>query len=272
MTGSVAGAGLRLDHLVINAHFELEALQGVFEGLGFELTPRGRHTLGSINHLAVFPSGGYLELIGLPNDGGKLREEILKSPVGIDGLVFGSDDAEETHAALAAAGFRTTPVQHFSRPVEHHGLTEDARFSTVRLLPGQLAAGRVYICQQHTPELVWRPEWMHHREPISAIEGLVVVARNPQAAERDYARLGTLARGFSLEFVDRDGFAQRYGPLARYAPDRDDFFGAIRWRASSTGSLARRATQMGLPVADTANQAGIAIAVPAFHALLEFTV
>jgi hypothetical protein len=84
-----------LDHLVINTGFATDTTAELFAALGFSLTPRGYHSLGSINHLIMF-AGHYLELIGLPSDGAVLRQEILDSPPGIDGLVFGSADAAAT--------------------------------------------------------------------------------------------------------------------------------------------------------------------------------
>ncbi|MGZ5873179.1 MAG: VOC family protein [Bradyrhizobium sp.] len=47
--------------------------------LGFTLTPRGFHSLGSINHLVVF-EGHHLELVGLPSGTGILRRDLLESP------------------------------------------------------------------------------------------------------------------------------------------------------------------------------------------------
>ncbi len=55
----------RLDHTVINVKFEMDKAQGLFGDLGFFLTDRGYHTLGSINHLMMFGTD-YLELLGLP--------------------------------------------------------------------------------------------------------------------------------------------------------------------------------------------------------------
>ncbi len=54
-----------LDHLVINSLFDMDSAEGLMSRLGFALTPRGYHSLGSINHLIVF-EGHYLELIGCP--------------------------------------------------------------------------------------------------------------------------------------------------------------------------------------------------------------
>ena len=61
----VNSPALALDHLVINTHFEIDAARLLFEQFGFQLTPRGHHSLGSVNHLLVFEDD-YLELIGCP--------------------------------------------------------------------------------------------------------------------------------------------------------------------------------------------------------------
>ena len=45
-----------LDHVVINVKDDMDLAQLVFSNLGFTLTPRGYHTLGSINHLMMFGS------------------------------------------------------------------------------------------------------------------------------------------------------------------------------------------------------------------------
>lgn len=257
-----------LDHLVVNARFDLDAAQSAFDGLGFTLTPRGRHSLGSINHLVMF-ARGYLELIGLPRGTDRLRQEILDSPLGIDGLVLASADADATQAAWAAAGFALQPVQHFSRRVEIDGEPREARFSTVRLQPGQFKAGRVYACRQHTPELLWRPEWIAHPNRVQGIAALVVVGRDPAQLQRDYRRLGEPDADFALEFTDRAGFARRYGALAAHAPQpQDDFFGAIRLRGGELQALAQRALRLGLPAASADGR--LTIALPALRTLLEF--
>ena len=43
-----------IDHVVINVRSEMDTAVEVFRNLGFTMTPRGFHTLGSINHLAMF--------------------------------------------------------------------------------------------------------------------------------------------------------------------------------------------------------------------------
>src|SRR5437763_1558325 len=73
----------------------------VFTGLGFRLTPRGHHTLGSMNHLMMFATD-YLELLGF-GEGGANRPELAPFPVGLNGLVFKTADADATHARATAA-------------------------------------------------------------------------------------------------------------------------------------------------------------------------
>ncbi|MBV9248173.1 MAG: VOC family protein, partial [Acetobacteraceae bacterium] len=77
-----------LDHVVVNVRDRIEEGAQVYRRLGFTLTPRGFHTLGSINHLAMFGTE-YLELIAAPA-GESRRQEILSAPEGLNGLVFGS--------------------------------------------------------------------------------------------------------------------------------------------------------------------------------------
>jgi hypothetical protein len=180
---------MQLDHLVINTRFKTDDATAQCAALGFTLTPRGRHTLGSINHLVMFDNH-YLELIGLPTDGDKLRDEVLSSPFGIDGLVFQTDAPEDTAIDIAAHGFALGPVQRFSRPVEIDGETRDATFVTVRLKPGQVDAGRVYYCRHLTPELVWRAPWLTHDNGVQRIVSLHVVGHDTALLRKQYAALG----------------------------------------------------------------------------------
>lgn len=259
-----------LDHLVINARFDLDAAAGIFAGLGFTLTPRGHHSLGSINNLIMFDEG-YLELIGLPVGGERLRQEILDSPLGIDGLVLASDDPRGTHAALVQAGFLVQPVQHFSRPVEIDGASQEARFGTVRLVPGQFAAGRVYFCHHQTPELVWRPEWLGHANGIQRIERLTVISEHPEQTRQAFERLGRFDGRFdgrfSVEVIDDAAWRARAVLPDEAGQERPERFVSIGLRGGDPADLARRAASLGLPHWQEDDR--VAIAIPAFATVLE---
>ena len=120
-----------IDHVVINVRDRLDAAQAAFERLGFTLTPRGYHSLGSMNHLAMFGTD-YLELIAArrATAGGP---EIMAAPEGLNGLVFASEDAAATHTALAASGVPVQPMMQFTRPVALPEGARDATFRTVHL-------------------------------------------------------------------------------------------------------------------------------------------
>jgi hypothetical protein len=266
----------------------MNAAHTIFEQLGFTLTPRGRHSLGSINHLMVFEND-YLELIGLPSDGGPLREEVLSSPVGIDGLVFKTTDAAHTHQSLQTAGFAVQPVQAFSRPVELAGVVSDARFETVRFEPGQFSAGRLYYCQHFTPELVWRKEWQAHPNGVNKLAGLLIVCESPQQEANKYvAAAGGLAdlgangeyrvcgAQYTLVFVTAVQYAECFGGLTCVGGKRSSFFGAIAFQTPSLTPLRQALKRMqknGLHTITWREQPGrIAVQIPGFNTLLEFLV
>src|SRR5277367_2739283 len=96
-----------IDHVVVNVRDRIEEGAATYRRLGFTLTPRGYHSLGSMNHLAIFGTD-YLELIAVPA-GNTSRSEIMSAPEGLNGLVFASEDAAATHAAVSAAGVAVQP-------------------------------------------------------------------------------------------------------------------------------------------------------------------
>lgn len=259
---------LTLDHLVINNHFELTIAREAFTALGFTLTPESHHSLGSLNQLIMF-SDHYLELIGLPGDGSRVRQELLDSPRGIDGLVFRSPDAFDTARQLAAQGFSVLPVQHFSRTVEADGERGEARFSTVRLAPGSFAAGRVYFCQHHTPQWLWREPWLQHANGVRGIESLILVTDSPDQEQRAWQRAGTLSPGFTLRIISGEQWAHYSAGLPGLNPARQSQFAAIAFRGGNPQRLIRAAQQAGLPHIQTEER--LLIAIPAIHTLLEFS-
>jgi hypothetical protein len=167
-----------LDHVVIDVRDRINDAMRCFSALGFQLTPRGHHTLGSANHLAMFATD-YLELLGFGEDGAT-RTEIARFPAGLNGLVFKTTDAELIHRHAAEAGLPVLPVQSFSRPVALDGATRDARFRTTRLDADKIAMGRVYFCEHLTPDLVWRAEWQAHPNGALAIAHVAVATADPQ--------------------------------------------------------------------------------------------
>lgn len=272
-----------LDHLVINTRFETSAAADVFGRLGFTLTPRGRHAMGSVNHLMVF-GNDYLELIGLPEEeGAKLREEILNAPAGIDGLVFKTDDANGVHTRLTARGLPLQPLHAFSRPVEIDGQSFEAAFRTVRFAPDTFSAGRLYYCQHLTPELIWRKGWQQHANKTRSLAGLLLVSDDPNTDAQRYAEI---ARGdvvasadsslrikgaqYSIIVRSKQDYADRYGTLGCDALGRSSHFGALGLRISDPVALHDALDALGDEVRYRKSDDRTLVALPRFNSLLEF--
>src|SRR3954469_17764061 len=92
-----------LDHVVINARDDMDRAADIYRRLGFTLTERGYHSLGSMNHLAMFGTD-YLELIAVPKGATTGRLDLLTFPLGLNGLVFGSEDSAITYSELTKVG------------------------------------------------------------------------------------------------------------------------------------------------------------------------
>jgi hypothetical protein len=251
-----------------------------FTELGFQLTPRGHHTLGSSNHLAVFATD-YLELLGF-GAGGMSRAEIQPFPIGLNGLVFKADDAESIYRAALVAGLPIQPVQSFSRPVTLASATRDARFRTTRLDPEKVPMGRVYFCEHLTPELVWREEWRAHPNGAGAIARIVVACPGPlRTAALFQALFGadaatakadgavTVGAGAArVELTTPAAVAAEFGSAAADPAGRGEYLAAAEFTVRSLPETARFLSA--IPGRQTVARRVIVPAAAAFNTTLVF--
>ncbi len=234
-----------LDHVVVNARDRLDAARDAYGRLGFTLTPRGYHTLGSMNHLAVLGTD-YIELIGVAPGAGA-RADVLAFPCGLNGFVFGTEDADATYAALTRAGVAVEAPLAFSRPVElASGRQADARFRTVHTQRGQLPFGRLYFCEHTTRSLVWRDEWRHHANGAVGVLGAVIAAHEPDVVldllarmfgqgtvQRDAAGGGLVAGLARLTVVRPKALRMQFGEMAPEGDGRPSWMAALTLRTLS---------------------------------------
>jgi len=175
-----------IDHVVVLVR-DLDRAQDTYARLGFTLTPRGFHTLGSQNHCIMFERD-YIELMAVPKPHPAMQyfTDFLSKAEGLAAVALASSDAAGAHAELSGAGIAADPPLDFSRPVEQLG---DARFRIVQLPPVATPGCRTFICQHFTRDLVWRREYQDHAVGALGIAALAVVAEDPVAASASYARL-----------------------------------------------------------------------------------
>lgn len=272
---------LALDHLVINTLFDMDLAAALVSRLGFTLTARGYHSLGSINHLMMFEHD-YVELLGLPSGTGNVRKDLLVSPRGLNGLVFKISDADATQRLLRDSGLAMLEPQSFSRPVTIDGVEHLARFRTVRTAPELFEAGRVYYCQHDTPELVWHRPWMSHDNGVRGLRELVVVTANAELDVVSYAKAAqsspekqgddwtiALPGGFRLSLISPARYRERYGEQCVETVGRGSFFGAIVFDAPEPGRLHDLAAAIPELRAVT-GQDSLTVLVPFLSTLLEF--
>nr|WP_310616074.1 VOC family protein [Pantoea cypripedii] len=215
----------QLDHVVINVANRLDEARTLYQRLGFQLTERGHHSLGSSNHLAVFGEN-YLELLGYEPHRGNLRQDLWQSPLGLSGLVWKSDDADAVWRYLESQDIDGEPPASFYRPVTlPDGSPQQARFRTVRIRPALVPNGRSFFCQHETPQAVWQAAWQQHPNGVSNIIEFVVVAQDPAAAALVYSRLFGAGRLLACQegaFVLKAGAATVRFAAADYVLQRFD--------------------------------------------------
>lgn len=183
-----------LDHVVINVASQLDEASALYRRLGFQLTERGHHTLGSSNHLAIFDEN-YLELLGFEPGRGDKRQDLWEAPLGLTGLVWKTQSADAEYSHLEQLGLDCEPPAAFHRPVRlPDGQETDARFKTVRLRPSLIPNGRSFFCQHQTPHAVWQPAWQEHPNRVKNISEFVIVAQDPAGSALVYSRLFGEAR------------------------------------------------------------------------------
>jgi 4-hydroxyphenylpyruvate dioxygenase-like putative hemolysin len=157
---------LAIDHAVIAVR-DLDAAAAGFGALGFTLTPRGHHSIGSQNHCIMF-AATYVELLVAPLAHPWL-EYYRAFGEGLAAIALSTDDADAAYRDFKDAGAK--PPIDLARPVEG-GV---ARFRLVQIE----GAPQVFICQHLTPELVWRREWQTHANGARQLLSASLPAKKP---------------------------------------------------------------------------------------------
>jgi hypothetical protein len=234
-----------LDHVVINVMGGLDEAAAQYSRLGFQLTERGHHTLGSSNNLAIFGTD-YLELLGYLPGRETQRADLWAHPPGLTGLVFKSIDADLVYATLKSRGVAVDAPVSFARPVALADGSHDARFKVIRISADQVANGRTFFCHHDTPELVWRPEWQSHRNGVTGIAEFVIASRQPARTAALYEKmfgpglLTTIPGGVSFRagaatvfVLEPDAVAARYAGAALTSADGSDRMVALVFKVAS---------------------------------------
>jgi hypothetical protein len=216
---------LALDHLGLCAR-DPAPLWAAWERMGFALSPVAQQSgkrrpdgptepFGTGNRCA-FLTHGYVELLGIldPALFANGVDRFIERYTGAHILALGIGEAEGNLARLRRGGLAIPGIAWLERPVEPGGPT--ARFA--RLPFPDAPEGRVQLVQHLTPELVWDPRWMGHRNGAEALESAILVSAEPAETTARLARLAGLPAepdplaGFRLRLPGAPGAAGPRSP------------------------------------------------------------
>ncbi|MEO1104816.1 MAG: VOC family protein, partial [Pseudomonadota bacterium] len=179
---------LQLDHALI-LHDDIATAVAGLERLGFRPTPPGYHgeMLGTENVTVMLPDKRtYFEVL------------VVRDPTPVNAgqrsafeargrHLFGAalkGDARALSARLGPAGISEGVPFDFQRAVELPGGPADAAFTVAPFRADALPGLTSFICQHHTPDVVWRADYLNHANGAQALTGLWGVAADLDAVVR----------------------------------------------------------------------------------------
>jgi hypothetical protein len=185
---------LFVDHV---SHFvpDLGAAARALEALGFAVTPtsaqRTQDGPAGTSNVCVMLEQGYLEFLAPTADTPnalRLRTTMARYG-GVHLCCFGTPDAEGEHRRLGDHGFSPLPVVDLQRETAER---QTAKFHVVRAAPEKMPEGRIQFVQHHTPEHLWRPQYLGHTNNVVKLACVFVVACDSADAAARWAEFGAL--------------------------------------------------------------------------------
>lgn len=216
-----------IDHLLIGVT-DLDATAQQWRRLGFQLTPRGRHIGWGTGNYCIMFECDYLELLGIldPAQFTNNLDKFLETREGLMGVALASDDTAACAQQLQVAGIAASEPRALKRVLEMPEGEVLPEFSLV-MLPGKATpALSTFICRHLSPQLVRRPEWLHHANRARGLVSMTVVVDDPAAIAfgwlpifgEDSIKTANLVTVIDtgnghIRFTTKDGLAQLYPAL-----------------------------------------------------------
>lgn len=241
-----------LDHVIILVR-DLTSAGLRMQQLGFRPTPHARHSpaMGTANMTVMFGDGTYFELLSVVSEtplaaafAGRLKER-----EGLCSIAMKTTDACLAAAQFARAGVADGHATEFARTVDLPGGAREAAFTIARLDPGATPGGSMFVCQHHTPDVVWRPDHLEQPNGVIGLHEVVGSAAELAPLERAYQRLlgpgrvmrtrdgiAIAAGGAWISFLEPLAFSARFGRMPRRP---EPHLAALIFRTSGLDRLRR---------------------------------
>lgn len=189
-----------LDHI---GHFagDHDAAASALIALGFSPTPWTVQTnpdpdggapklTGTGNHCVMFRQG-YLEVLAKTADTPLARQfdQALARYPGVHLIAFGTRDAVNERARLAASGFAVQPMVDLRRKVDDEtGAEVELGFSVARVVPEAMEEGRIQFLTHRTEQAMWQPQMLDHPNGAASLTDQIVVVANLEQANQRWER------------------------------------------------------------------------------------
>src|SRR3546814_4327174 len=182
-----------IDHLVVMTS-DLESARAGWEQLGFTTTPRAVHPFGTANSLIQL-QGNFIERVEVddarssPPIAGSFFSIAAHNQVFLDTmgegasmLVLTSDDRDADRADWAARGLPAYDPVDFERKARlPDGSETRVAFSLAFTGDPMLTGLGFFVCQQHTPDAFWKPDYQRHRNGAQRIAAVTLASPDATA-------------------------------------------------------------------------------------------
>ena len=230
---------LGLDHVIVLVR-DLDDADARMARLGFRPTPRGYHSA----HMGTANADPRAVLA--------LRE-------GPAGLAFKTDDAHGAADEFERAQIATGGALAFVRPVELPAGAQDARFTIARARADATPGTMLFVCEHHTPDVVWREDYLHQPNDALGLLEVIGVADDLAALADAYAvifgnrvergddRVAIAAGDASVTFLSPAAFATRFGALGERLSAPRPRLAGLRVQVRTYDPIERLLLQAGVP-------------------------
>ncbi|KZK80765.1 hypothetical protein PsAD46_03806 [Pseudovibrio sp. Ad46] len=179
-----------IDHIVLAVN-SLQDAAGLWEQLGFKVTPIARHPWGTENRLVQL-NGSFLEVLAIgegaelsePSEGvfsfGAFNRDFLLKGEGASMFVMDSTSAADDRKAYTAAGLPEYAPFSFERiAVSPEGDERQVAFDLTFTTDPLSAELGFFTCHNKFPENFWKSEYQSHPNTVRDLSEVIFVADDP---------------------------------------------------------------------------------------------
>ena len=273
-----------VDHILLAVR-DLDAAGLGWTRLGFTLSPRGKHLgRGTGNYCIMFPRD-YVELFGIigPERVNPEYTQFLAAGEGPMKLAWATADSASAAAAMNGLGLHPDAPRDLGRQLELPEGTVVPRFKIVALPADETPALSSFLCEQLTPDLMRRPEWLAHPNGATGLTGVTIVVDDTAPLYDAYERLFGPAALHTTDdvltvrvgrqrilFAEIEDFAVMYPEVELDTPAAPPFIAVLTLSVADAGVTIDHLTNWQIPHEAVDDRRVLVPAGEANGAILEF--